>query len=207
MSELNLKADLREGRGKNFNTRLRDNGYLPAIIYGKGTDGVAIQLEAKEIEKILASGAGRNAIINITIDGARKKNLVMIKEVVKDPIKGFLKHIDFYHVNLKDKIEAVVPIHIIGEAEGVKNGGILQHGLREIPVECLPMDVPEMIEAEISALKIGDNLTVANLKIAKEIHILTDPSAVVVSVLAPQAEEEPKEAKAPIADETPAKEE
>lgn len=207
MSEFNLKADLREGRGKNYNTRLREKGYLPAIIYGKGTDGVAIQLEAKEIEKIFVSGAGRNAIINITISGSREKNKVMVKEVVKDPIKGFLKHVDFYHVNLKDKIDTVVPIHFTGESLGVKKGGILQHGIREIQVQCLPTNVPDQIEVEISELNIGDNITVADLNISDELHILTDPSTVVASVLAPQAEEEPAEVKAPAVEDTPAKEE
>lgn len=207
MLELNLKADLREGRGKNYNTRLRDKGLLPAIIYGKGIEGLAIQLEAKEIEKLFASGAGRNAIINITVSGSRKKNKVMIKEVQKDPVKGFLKHIDFYHVNLKEKIDTVVPIHLIGESEGVRKGGILQHGIREIEVQCLPTEVPEQIEIEISALEIGQNVTVADLKVPDELHIVTDPSTVVASVLAPHMEEEPEEAKAPTAEETPAKEE
>lgn len=190
MSEVILKADMRIGRGKGFNNKLRQTGFLPGVIYGKGTDGIAIQINLKELEQVLSSETGRNIIINLMLKNSKTKNKVMVRDIQRDAIRGDITHVDFYHISLKEKVHTVIPINLVGESPGVDNGGILQPGLRELEIECLPAKIPENIVVDISGLGIGDNLTVADINQAEEMRILSEPTAVVVSILVPKLADE-----------------
>lgn len=171
---------------------LRRQGMIPAVIYGKGVAGEPVELSGRELENILLH-QGKNALINLVQSGnkGQGKHVVMVKDLQRDPIKGSILHADLYKISLRDKIHATVPVHLAGESPGVKEGGILQHGLRELEIECLPTKMPEQVELDVSGLKIGDHLTVADLPDNPDYKILSDPGAILVTVVAPRMAEQP----------------
>lgn len=200
----NINVAVREQRGKGSSRRLRGQGIVPAVIYGKGSVEVPIQIPAKQLKEILKSETGRNTIINLQVNKASEKeaHTVMIRDIQQDPIKGMMLHADFYEISLDKKLNTEVPIVLVGEAEGTKAGGILQQNLRQIMVECLPTRIPESIEVDITNLQIGDKLTVEDLPISSEAKYITESDTMIVTVMAPRmAEEEtevsPEEAKEP----------
>lgn len=188
MTEVKIKVLPRTGKSR----ALRRQGMIPAVIYGQGVSSEPVELSGRELENILLH-QGRNALINIIQSGRKSpgKHVVMVKDLQRDPIKGSILHADLYKISLRDKIHAAVPVHLAGESPGVKKGGILQHGLRELEIECLPTKMPELIELDVSGLKIGDHLTVADLPDNPDYKILSDPGAILVTVVAPRMAEQP----------------
>jgi large subunit ribosomal protein L25 len=192
MEKILLKAEKRTEVGKAGAKKLRRQDMLPAVIYGKGFS-MPIKLQKRDILKIMTSGAGEHTLINIEIkeDGDRKKeHWTIIKDYQLDPVKNELLHVDFMEISLKEKIKIMVPIIITKEPIGVKKGGILQHQLREVEVECLPTEMPDGIEVDASSLDIGHSLHVSDLPVKEGIKLLSDPEEVVLTVTAPVVEEE-----------------
>ncbi|MEE8317303.1 MAG: 50S ribosomal protein L25 [Candidatus Omnitrophota bacterium] len=193
MDFVDLHASLREGKGKEVNKKLRQEGLVPSIVYKKGEDTLSLKIDKKDLSKALHTEAGENVIIRLHIDAAKKKKerTVIIKEVQRDPVKDYLLHVDFQEISLSETLKVKVPIAAKGEAIGVKQDeGVLQHVLWETEIECLPTNIPEKIEVDVSNLKIGDSIHVKEIQIPEGVKILDDPEGVVFSVEHPKKVEE-----------------
>jgi len=197
MEEVILEAELRKDTGRIGVTRLRREGFIPAVIYGEGKVSEAIKLSAHSFLHLLHEQRLENAILTLKIKNAKKaqKKACLIKEIQYHPVHGNILHVDFYEVSLTKAIKVNVPVVTKGEAQGVKqDGGSLEHILWEIEVECLPTNIPKQIEVDVTSLKIGDSLHVKDLIIPENVKVLNDPEATVVAVSAPVKEEVAAEA-------------
>ena len=189
MAEHVLSADDRSATGKGANRKLRVLGRIPAVIYGKGREAQSVALDPTALEKLLhTSGAGLNTLIDLSVAG--RTDTVLVKELQRHPVDGGYLHVDFFKVDLTRKITVSVPIRFIGKARGVEFGGILDHPLREIEVECLPGAIPEHIEVDVSALEIGQAIHVSELRLPEGVEVMTDAALPVASVVVPAAEVE-----------------
>jgi large subunit ribosomal protein L25 len=185
-----VAARPREGKfNKNAARRVRVKGRIPAVVYGAAQPSVAIELDPRQIQKILHSESGHNSIFDLEIDGSTAKTKAMIVDWQYEPIKGALIHIDLKRIALDKAIRVEVPIQLTGVAEGVKNqGGILDQVLRELEIECLPGDIPTHIDVDVSNLSFGDVLRVADLPHADKLKFLTDEDTTVAHVTAVKEE-------------------
>lgn len=189
METITIQSSVREGIGKGSNRKLRAKGRIPAVLYGHKTQSVALEVDPKEIFRILHSQSGENTIFELEVPGREKVNC-LIKEYQLEPVSHKLLHADFYEVAMDEVLEVDVPLETVGEAYGVKTeGGLLDIVHRELRVECLPADIPETIEIDVTEMKIGDLLRVRDLKVSDKIKLLDDPDTVVVAVEHPRAEE------------------
>ena len=196
MAEIVVSAKSRDDRGKNAAKRLRRSGMVPAVIYGGKGDNVAVAVDPKAIQKVLRSEAGRNTILKLDIAGQGAANAIL-KSWQVDPVKETFLHADFYRIAMDVAIRVTVPIHAVGEARGVKtDGGILELILRAIQVECLPGDIPERIDVEVSDLGINQSLRVSDVKIPAKVKVLEAPDQVVVHVVSVKEEVAPTAAAA-----------
>lgn len=205
MSELVLQAEIREITGKEYAKKLRQQGKVPGVFYAHDEAAIAITLEEQNIKKILTSAGG---LIDIQI-GSKKKRKAIIKEVQTEPVRQSLVHVDVMGVQLKEKLNIEVPVHILGEAIGVKQqGGILHQYFRELEVICLPLDIPDHIDIDVSNLNLGDSISIKDLSVPN-VEIVGDPQQHVISVMAPtvvkeKPAEEVAEAAAEAAEAAPA---
>ncbi|PIW31522.1 MAG: 50S ribosomal protein L25 [bacterium (Candidatus Ratteibacteria) CG_4_10_14_3_um_filter_41_18] len=187
-----IEAEVRKEKGTRMVKKLREKGYLPAILYGKEQESIPLSLKNKDFRMILQHLSGKSSgLLELKIKKDNKiiKKSVVLKETQRNLIKDEILHLDFHEVALDKPITAKVPVTLIGESPGVKEGGVLDQMLWEMEVEALPAHIPEKIEVDISSLKIGDILYVSNLG-KENVKILNEPTNVVVSVLAPRKEEE-----------------
>ena len=177
-------------RGKNEARRLRAGGRVPAVVYGAKKPSLAISVDPKQISKILQSESGHNTIFDLHLDGDKAR--VMIVDWQYDPMKGKLLHIDLKRIAMDERIKVQVPIHLVGEAAGVKQqGGILDQVLREVEVECLPGDIPSHIDADVSELVFGTVLRVADLPHTGSIKFVTDATQTVAHITSVKEEVAP----------------
>lgn len=188
MAEVTLKAVKRDDTGKGSARRARMEGRVPAIVYGQGMEPLSIEVDRREFVTALKTDAGMNVLLNLDVDGSTTTALT--RDLQTDPVRGTLLHADFVKIDLKQEVEVEVPVHVVGDSPGVKEGGVLEHPLFTLHVRCLPTNVPESIDADISGLNIGDALRVSELAEGRDFHILNDPEAVVASVAAPISEEQ-----------------
>ncbi len=192
MDSIALTVETRLHGSKGSVKALRRQGLLPAVVYGKDAGNILIQVPEKALHNILSAHSSGSTLINLQLES--QSFPVMLREVQRNPIRRTILHADFLQVSLTEAIETEIQLHLIGEAPGVvKDGGILQHMLREVTVSCLPTQLPDMITADISALNIGDQLTVGELTVPSEVTIVTDPDSVIVMVVPPAKEEAPAE--------------
>ena len=200
MPQIVVEAERREAGGKNVNRRLRHSGKIPAVMYGRGKEPVPLTVTPEAVRKILFSESGRNTIFSVTVDGGQQTN-AMVKDYQLDPVRGNLIHADFFEIAMDRLLELTVNIEIVGEAEGVKrDGGLMDIVTRSIEVECLPADIPDSIDVDVSHLKINDYVRVKNLTADPKVRILTDPEVVIVTIVPPVKEEVPVEAPAEAAE-------
>ncbi|MBS4024409.1 MAG: 50S ribosomal protein L25 [Clostridia bacterium] len=198
MNNILLDAKVRAGNTKGYTRELRNKGFIPGVLYGKQPGAVKISLVLKELEQALAKGGTKGLVtLNLTDNNGPVKVPTMIKEMQTHPLKGVMTHIDFYQVNLKEKVVAEVLINLTGEAEGVKAGGILQQQLRVVEVECLPTEIPSNISLDISYLGIGDQVLVRDLPIPATVDLITEREKLVAGIAAPRTTE-PDEAGEPV---------
>ncbi len=179
-----LVAQPREDKGKGAARRLRARGLVPAVVYGHGADPMHLAVDARELLHLLHTDAGTNVLVDLHVD--HDQLLAIPREIQRDHIKGQFIHIDFLRVARDEKIMVEVPVHLMGESHGVKEGGVVEHHLWTLQVECLPQDVPTAIEADVSDLGINDSLKVGDIAAGGRFTILTAPEEVIVSVVPPQ---------------------
>ena len=202
--EATLPAVTRSERGKNEARRLRRSGQVPAVVYGgESKEGVPIAVEPKPLLRILHSESGVNTLIAMTLDGGAASQ-VLVKEFQLDPISSELLHVDFYRLALDKAITVTVPVTLHGEPAGVKQqGGLLDFVQRDVQLECMPTEIPEHIEVDVSELMIGDGVRLRDLISDVSWTPISDPDTLLVHVIAPKVEEEPAEEEAVAAGETP----
>ncbi len=181
---MELKAERREESGKGSARKLRAAGRIPAVLYGHGVEPLPVSVDAKELFHVLHGSAGSNVLVDLVVDGT--EHLALPREIQRDLVRSRYVHIDFLAVRRDEKVEVSVPIRMVGESPGVKAGGVLEHHLWELAVECLPGDVPEGLDADISELQVGDSLRVADLVLPSGVSILTPPEESLLSVVIPQ---------------------
>jgi large subunit ribosomal protein L25 len=191
MSEYKLAAQRRAETGKGAARRARAAGRVPAVLYGHGMDPVHLSVDAREFSHALRTDAGTNVLIELSV--GRTKHLALAKEVQRNPVRGSFIHVDFLAVQRGETVQVRVPVPLVGESPGVREGGIADQDLHEILVEAEVTAVPDSVQADVSGLNIGDVLRVSDLKAPEGATILEDPEASVVSIVAPTVEEEPTE--------------
>jgi large subunit ribosomal protein L25 len=180
-----LKADRREDAGKGVARKLRAAGRVPGVLYGHGEATIPLSIDERDLKHVLHTAAGSNVLIDLVVDG--KKHLALPREIQRDHIHARLIHVDLLAVRRDEKITVNVEVTDVGEAVGVKAGGVVEHHLRELHVECLPQNVPDRIEVDVSALEIGDMIHVRDVVPPEGVTILTNPEDAVLSVITPAA--------------------
>jgi len=181
--ETKLTAERRADHGKGVARKLRAAGRVPAVLYGHGQETQALSVDAHDMFKVLHTSAGANVLVDLKVD--KDEHLVLPREIQRNHIKGTIVHVDFLVVSRTETIQVNVEIVDIGEAPGVKQGGVVDHHLREVLVECFPQDVPEHLEADVSGLDLNDVLHVSDLVAPKGVAILTNPEETVLAVIVP----------------------
>jgi large subunit ribosomal protein L25 len=198
-----LEAQKRDTFGKNEARRLRAQGLIPGVLYGGPEGGTPVAVNPKELMRILHSESGANTLISLKLDGAASQ--VLVKEYQVDPIQHKLLHADFYRIAMDKTLTVTVPIVLRGEPKGVKQqGGVVDFVHREFEVECLPADIPEKIEVDISDLVIGQSIRVRDLPENPKWKAISEPDMMIVHVVALKAEAEPAAAEAAAVAATPA---
>lgn len=181
-----LTAKERTGFTRSSLRDIRTSGHVPGIIYGKDTANKPVSLDSVELIKTLRD-EGKNTVITLDVNG--EKHAVMVTELQTDPLKNEVTHADFQVVNMSEEIEVEVPIHLTGEAIGVKNGGVLQQPLYALTVKAKPKAIPQSIEADISGLDINDVLTIEDLPAGGDYSYNHESDEVVASILPPQQQD------------------
>jgi large subunit ribosomal protein L25 len=178
-----LEAQPRTPGNKNDARRVRAAGKVPAVLYGAGKDAAALALDPRQVSRILNSKTGYNTIFDLTLDGGERTK-AMIVDWQYEPIKGSLLHIDLKRIAMDQRLKVEVPIVLKGEAAGVKQeGGILEQLLREVEVECLPGDIPDSVEVDVSELTFGKVIRVSDLPHSDKLKFLTDENQPVAHVI------------------------
>ncbi|MDD5135876.1 MAG: 50S ribosomal protein L25 [Candidatus Omnitrophica bacterium] len=191
MEKIILKAEIRTATGKRVAKDLRVKGIVPANVYKGGKEATNLQVAVDDFLGVLHTKAGENVIITLKLsgEGNPKDKTVVIKEIQRDPIKSQILHVDFNEISLTEELKVNVPVIAKGEPVGVKvDGGILEHVMRELQVECLPTAIPEKLEVDVSALKIGDAIYVKNVVPPEGVKILNDGELIVLIVKPPKVE-------------------
>ena len=198
MERISIQAERRDGQGKGNARSLRRDGKVPAVLYRAGK-AQAIQLSQTELAKLIKTVGGEQVMVDLQFSDGEKK-LALLKDFQVDPIRSELLHTDFFEVSLTETVRITVHVTTKGDPIGVKrDGGILQHPIREIMIECLPDKIPGKIELDITKLEVGQSLHVSDLKLEEGIKILTDPQEVIVNIVAQVEEVAPAvEAAAPV---------
>lgn len=183
---VSLAAQPRSGSGKSAARALRRAGRIPAVVYGHHVPSESLSLDGHELERLLASISTENTLIDLSVDGGNSRS-VLIREVQTHPVRPDVLHVDFYQVTAGEKLRLGVPIRFVGIPVGVRDeGGILHEDLREVEVECLPRDIPEAVELDISELAVGESVYVRDLRLPKG-EIMNDADLAVCSVVLPRA--------------------
>jgi len=188
--EQTLQANLRTVTGSAGSRRLRNEGILPGIIYGSGNEATRVQFDEHAFETEMRRHASEHVMLDVAVaDG--KSTKVLLKEVQHHPLTDRIIHVDFQEVSLTEKFKVLVPVEIIGEAIGVtRDGGIMELLVRQVEVECLPTDIPDYLEADVSELEIGGHLSIRDLRIGSDaVTLVTDLSTTVAQVSAPRVVE------------------
>ena len=197
MSETALVVESRENTGKGANRKLRAAGRIPAILYGQGRASVPLTVDPRALERVLKAG-GANTLLDLTVEGRTDLGspVALVKELQRHPIRGTIQHADLYQVDLTKTVEVEVPIHLVGKAKGVDFGGIVEHSLREVALECLPRSIPASIEVDITNMEVGDVIHVRDIALPPGVSLMSDPDLGVVHLALPAAEETPEAAAA-----------
>lgn len=182
--DITIAAEPRSSRGKNEARRLRVQQRIPAVVYGTGKDAVAVTVSPKEVNKVLHSGSGVNTIFNVDISGV-ESTPVMVVDWQHDPVKNNLLHVDMLRIDLNKRLRVKIPVHPLGDPKGVKaQGGLHEIVSREIEVECLPDDIPEKFDVDVTYLMLGDALRASDLPLTGSMKLVNSPDQVVSHVVA-----------------------
>jgi large subunit ribosomal protein L25 len=188
MTEMTIEVERREGKGKNENRRSRAAGKIPAVVYGGGRETVPILVDRKKMLELLKKSGTENAIFLLKLAG--KERHTMVREVQLDPVSRQVVHIDFQRVLMTEKVRVQVPIELVGTAYGVKTqGGLLDFVTREVHVECLPGDIPQRLELDVTDLHVGQHIEAGVLKLPQGVTLLDEPARVLVAMAHGRVEE------------------
>ena len=191
---IRLEVRERDGRGSSDSRRLRKEGYIPGVLYGRGNQPHAICVRERELRRVLTGQGGLHAILDVVLEGQKTTHASILKDYQQDPIRGHISHIDLQEVRLDQPIQASVVVQLVGEPEGAKEGGVLSQVQREINVEALPMEIPEHLDLDVSGMAIGDTLRLADLPAREGVTYLDNPEeTVLATVTLPTREVEPEE--------------
>lgn len=186
-----LTANRREKSGKGGARQARRSGFVPAVVYGQESEPLNVQINERELGRVIHGAQGEHAIVELTVEGDSKLGgPAMIKEVQHHPVRGQVIHADLYRIDLSKKITTLVAVKLEGQAKGVVDGGIVEHTTREVEISCLPTAIPDFLAINIAELAIGHSLHVESIVAPEGIEIVTNPGRVVVSCLAPRAVKE-----------------
>ena len=193
MLEVVLNAEKRKETGKGYAKSMRRSGKIPGVLYGKGEESVPLAIDSQHLSSLLHSIHGDTALITLQLGKERRKDRkVIFKEMQRDPVRGDILHLDLHHISLTENIHVEVPVTLIGSPVGVRTkGGIVQHILHKLEVECLPTDIPEHIELNIENLDVGDSIHVESI-ILEKARILIEPQRTIVTVVPPTVIKEPE---------------
>ena len=180
-----LTAERRSDAGKGVARKLRAAGKIPAVLYGQGLETTPLTVDSRELSHLLHGSAGSNVLVDLMVDG--EEHLAIPREIQRDHIHSKFVHVDFLAVSRTETITVNVPVHETGDAAGVKEGGVVEHHLREVQIECLPQDVPDEIVVDITDVELGDMVHVSDLVTPAGVTILTSPEDAVLSVVTPAA--------------------
>lgn len=184
-----LAVEVRESGGKGVARKLRQEGRIPAVLYGQGKDPVSLALEPRVLEKLLHD-EGHNALFDLEADGLGSRT-VLVKSVQRHPVRGELIHADFFEINVSETITVSVTLHLVGTPIGVtQDGGIVDHQLREVELDCLPRAIPESIDVDVAAMNLGETLHVSDIVLPEGVEMKTHAELAVVSVVLAKIEEE-----------------
>ncbi len=190
MEQFELNATVRKTTGNSPARELRRGGQIPAVLYGPQTESVLLTVNIKELEQIFKKGNIGSIILNLVIQNGKKVTKpAMIKEFQSHPVSGDFLHIDFYEIDMQRKINVMIPVVTKGICKGVELGGLLQIIRREIEVLCMPGDIPEAIEIDITDLDMGDSLHVDEIPLGDNVEIATDVNFTVLTIVSPKVEE------------------
>lgn len=194
METVELEVERRSVSGKGAARKLRAAGLVPAVIYGARRTTTSISVRMEQLDKRVTHLEGSH-LIRLVDPPARDPELhekmVLVRELQRHPVSGRVLHADFFEVDLTERLEVSVPLHFVGRAAGVVAGGILQPVMREIDVQCLPTEIPQFVEVDVSPLGIHDAFHVADLKLPERVSAVGDPTRTVVTVLPPSVETAP----------------
>jgi len=191
VAENALQVQVRDASGKGVARKLRAAGRIPGVVYGRSQAAVRISLDPKLLRRVLTrSEAGLNTLFELDVEGggALQGTPVLVRDLQRDPVKGDYLHADLLAVDLQQRLQVAVPVHLIGKASGVEFGGILDHSLREIELLCLPTAIPKEIQVDVSSLDVGSSLHVRDLVLPEGVELRSDRDLSVVSVVLPAAE-------------------
>ena len=196
MAQSSLRVKPRKRIGKSGAREVRKEGNIPAILYGQGEDSVPLVVQPDELKQALSNNAGMNTVLELEIDGSEPsaKKFSMLGEVQKDPLKNKVIHIDFLAIDMEKNVKVKVPVNTQGRSEGERKGGKLEKLMRTIDLECLPGNIPDSIEIDVSSLNMGDFVDIASLTLGEGVKILRDGSEKVVHVIVERSIEEIEEA-------------
>ncbi|HEX8473991.1 MAG TPA: 50S ribosomal protein L25 [Pyrinomonadaceae bacterium] len=179
--EITVRAEQRTGRGKNDARRLRVRGMVPLTVYGSEGEAVSAAAPLRELAAILRSETGHNTIFTLDVDGVGASEVLFLDRQI-DPVRGRLIHADLRRLVRGQKVEVTVALHLVGDAAGVAEGGVLEQIIRELEIRCQPRDIPEAINVDVSHLGIHDVLHVSDIPVSEEVEILADPETVIATV-------------------------
>jgi large subunit ribosomal protein L25 len=181
----NLAARPRSETGKGVNRKLRASGRVPAVVYGHGEETRPLTVDAHDLERLLATVRVESTLIELSIEGERAPVRALVRELQTHPYRDAVLHIDFYQIHAGEALTVEVPIRLIGASPGVRAGGIMQHALTELEIRCLPEQIPQVLEVDVSALEIGDSIHVSDIPLPEGIEVLVDAERSVCSVIPP----------------------
>jgi large subunit ribosomal protein L25 len=192
---IRLEVKERDAGGSRASRRLRREGLIPGVLYGR-SEPRAICIPERDLRRALTSDGGLNAILDVVLEGQKTAHPSILKAYQQDPLKGKLTHVDFQEVRLDQPIHATVPVHLVGgdEAPGIREGGVLSQVSRDVNVEALPMEIPEHLDLDVSRMEMNDTLRLSDLRVPEGVTLLDDPEeTVLATVTMPTREVEPEE--------------
>ena len=183
MAEMTIEVQPREERGKNSNRRLREEGLVPAVVYGGGRDPLAVQVNKKTLLELMRSTEGHNPVFLLQLAGTGKSRHAMIREMQIDPVSRQLLHVDFQRVLMTEKVRVAVHVELVGVPYGVKTeGGLLDFVTRELHITCTPDKIPAKVEIDVSELHIGQHVEAGQIELPEGVELTDEPGRVIASV-------------------------
>ena len=191
MERIELQTTVRTSTGNSPARSLRRSGHIPAVLYGPKADPILLSVNVKSLEQAFKQGNVFQIILDLVIQNGKKiTKAAMVKELQTHPVSGNFIHVDFYEIDMKRQIKVMVPLITKGQSVGVENGGMLNIVRRELELFCLPGDIPEAIEIDITDLDVGDSIHIEDIPLGENVEISSDVNFTVVTVLSPKVEEE-----------------